>query len=220
MTDTNTLIEQLAGRGKPVQRLTSPLRRTLAWIGLATAIVAAVVAVYGFRPGLAQTLATPAAAIEWGASVLTGLLAAYATFQISVPGRSAHWAWLPLPTLLLWLGGIGLGCVGDFARMGMQAFAFQGESRECALAITLISLPLGLLMLMMVRHAAVVRPGPTAMLGVLSAAALAAAGVSLFHEGETALMVLVWHVGAVATMSLLSWAFSRRLFGWIGYGRQ
>ena len=220
MTDTTTLIEQLAARGKPVQRLASPLRRALSWIGLAIAIIAAVVAIYGFRAGLVQTLETPAGGIEWGASVLTGLLAAYATFQVSVPGRSAHWAWLPLPTLLVWLGGIGLGCLGDFAHMGMQAFAFQGESRECALAITLISLPLGLVMLLMVRHAGVVRPGPTAMLGVLSAAALAAAGVSLFHQGETALMVLVWHLGAVATLSLLSWAFSRRLFGWIGYARQ
>ena len=62
MTDTTTLIEQLAARGKPVQRLASPLRRALSWIGLAIAIIAAVVAIYGFRAGLVQTLETPAVA--------------------------------------------------------------------------------------------------------------------------------------------------------------
>ncbi|WP_149193604.1 DUF1109 domain-containing protein [Luteimonas suaedae] len=216
MTDTSRLIDQLTAQARPVRPLASPLRRTLLWIAMAAALIAAIVAAYGLRPGLAELAATPAL-VEWIASVLTGVLAAYAVFQISVPGRSPRWAWLPLPALLLWLGGLGWGCLHDAARMGSAAFALEMASSECAVAIAMTSIPLGLVMLLMVRHAGVIRPAPTAMLSALSAAALSAAGVSLFHGGESALMVLLWHVGAVIVLSLLCLAFGRPLFSWIGY---
>ena len=220
MNDTDTLIDRLAARATPVMPLASPLRRTLIWVALAAGIIIAIVASRGAQSGWWQNLSSPGAMLEWVASVLTGVLAAYAVFQISVPGRSASWAWLPLPGALLWLGGIGLGCLHDVARLGAGAFAFEVGSSECAWAITLTSLPLGLVLLLMVRHAGVVRPGATAMLTALSAAALSAAGVSLIHEGENALMVLLWHLGAVAVLAALSWLFGRQLFSWIGYARQ
>jgi hypothetical protein len=203
-----------------VKRLASPLRRTFFWVVMAAIIVVGIVVVHGPRPDWLQALSVPSAAIEWGASVLTGLLAAYAAFQVSVPGRSPSWAWLPLPAALLWLSGIGLGCLVDFRSMGAAAFAFEGGSWECAWAISLTSLPLVLLLLLMVRHAGVVRPGPTALLTALSAAALSAAGVSLIHKGENALMVLLWHAGAVLVLSAGSWLLGRQLFSWIGYARR
>ena len=217
MIDTQAFIDQLASRAMPVRRLTSPLRRTLLWALLAAMVIAVVVANHGLRPGFA---ASAPKAIEWVGSVLTALLAAYAVFHISVPGRSPSWTWLPLPAMLLWLGGLGWGCAREFLQDGSAAFAFQAASWECAKAITLISLPLGAILLLMVRHAGVVRPAPTAMLAALSAAAMSAAGVSLFHEGESALMVLVWHLGAVTVLSLLCWLFGQRLFGWIGHARR
>jgi hypothetical protein len=221
MNDTDNLIEQLAARAGPVQRIASPLRRTGLWIALAIAVVAIVVVGHGLRPtGLLQVMATPGVAMEWVASVMTGVLAAYAVFQISIPGRSPSWAWLPLPAALLWLGGMGLGCLRDVTQMGVGAFAFQLDGLDCARAIALTSLPLGLILLIMVRHAGVVRPAPTAMLAALSAAALSAAGVSLIHQGETALMVLLWHAGAVILLSVLSWSLGRHLFSWIGYSRR
>jgi hypothetical protein len=55
------------------------------------------------------------------------------------------------------------------------------------------------------------------MLAALSAAALSSAGVSLFHNGETSLMSLLWHGGIVAALSLASLAAGERLFAWIGY---
>ncbi len=219
MTDTSTLIRQLSERAAPVRPLAPPLLRTVGWLAFAMLVVAVVVAVSGLRDGLAATLASPAGALELAASLATGVAAAYAAFQVSVPGRSPRWGWLPVPFLLAWLGGLGLGCVADFARMGGAAFAFQGEVRECALAIGLVSLPLALGMLLMVRHAGVVRPAVSAWLAMVSAAALASVGVSLVHEGESAWMVLVWHLGAVVLLSLACLACSRPLFAWIGYAR-
>lgn len=217
MIDTRAFIDQLASHAQPVRRLASPLRRTALWALLAAVVIAVVTANYGLRPGFASTAPK---AIEWAGSVLTALLAAYAVFQISVPGRSPSWAWLPLPPMALWLSGLGWGCLREFLQTGDAALAFEAASWECAQAITLISLPLGAIVLLMVRHAGVVRPGPTAMLAALSASAMSAAGVSLFHEGETALMVLVWHLGAVALLSMLCWLFGRRLFAWIGHARR
>ena len=98
MTDTDLLIDQLAARAAPVKRLSSPLRRTALWLLLAAIIIALVVASFGARPGWPQDMRVASTAIEWFASILTGALAAYAVFQISVPGRSPSWAWLPPPS--------------------------------------------------------------------------------------------------------------------------
>lgn len=219
MTDTSALIEQLAARARPVRPLTSPLLRTFGWLLFAGALIGVVVAAYGPSPGLSARLSTLAGGLEFAASIATGIAAAYAAFQVSVPGRSPYWSWLPLPFLLAWLGGLGLGCLEDVARLGPAAFALHGEVRECALAISLVSLPLALGMLLMVRHAGVVRPGASAWLAMLASAALSSAGVGLFHEGETAWMALVWHLGAVVLLSLASLACNRSLFAWIGYAR-
>jgi hypothetical protein len=217
MTDTSRLIEQLAERAQPVKPIASPLQRTLLWALAAGAVIAIASANWGTHQHVIRTLADPGESLEWFGSVLTGLFAAYAAFQISVPGRSGSWAWLPVLPLALWLGGIGVGCIEDFATLGIAAFGFQTHSGECARAILLMSLPLGLVMALMVRHAGVIRPGPTLMLAALSAAALSSAGVSLFHNGETSLMSLVWHGGVVAVLSLLSLVSGERLFAWIGY---
>ncbi len=220
MSDTRALIEQLAGRATAVHPLPSPLKRTLAWLAVAFVLIAAMAASYGLRGDLLAAMTEPAQVLEWTGSVLTGVFAAYATFQISVPGRSPSWAWLPALPLVLWLGGIGWGCLQDFSVQGPAAFAFQMHSGECARAIIAMSLPLALVMIIMVRHAGVVRPAPTAMLAALSAAALCSAGVGLFHSGETALMSLVWHFGIVALLSLVSVLVGRKVFSWIGHARR
>ncbi len=217
---TERLIEQLASRAQPVTRLGSPLRRTLQWLALASLMVAAVVIYHGLEPSWLGRLAKPDVAMEWLGSLLTGALAAFALFQISVPGRSPSWAWLPLPAAVLWLSGIGAGCIGDLLRLGGGTWVMESGSWECAWAITFTSVPLGIVLLLLVRHAGVVRPAPAAMLAALSAAALSAAGVSMFHHGEAALMVLLWHVGAVALLAAASGLLGGQLFGWIGYARR
>ena len=217
MTETSQLIERLAKGAQPVRPIASPMKRTLAWAAAATVLIAIASASWGTHEHALRTLTDPGRSIEWIGSVLTGLFAAYAAFQVSVPGRSGSWAWLPVAPLGLWLLGIGVGCLQDFVELRAGAFALQSHSGECARAILLMSLPLVLVMAVMVRHAGVVRPGPTLMLAALSSAALSSAGVSLFHNGETSLMSLVWHGGIVAALALASLVSGEHLFAWIGY---
>jgi len=220
MTDTARMIEQLSARAAPVRRLSSPLLRTLAWLSAALLVTAVIVMTHAGGADWARLMESPDAIREWLASLLTGVLAGYAVFQVSVPGRDPRWAWLPAPAALLWLASVGLGCMNDVARDGLSALAFHAGPMECLRAISLTSIPLGLVLLLMVRHAGVVRPRPTALLAMLSAAALSSSAVSLIHEGgESSLMVLLWHIGAVLVLSLVSWLFARQMFGWIGYSR-
>lgn len=219
MTDTDVLIRHLVRRAQPVRPLASPLRRTAAWLLVSAAIVATILFAYGVRRDIGVALASPPAALEWIGSLLTGVLAAYAVFQVSVPGRSRAWALLPLPALALWISGLGWGCLHEAARMGPAAFAFELASGECALAIALTSVPLAGVLLLMVRHAGVVQPTLSAWLAALGAASLSAASVSLYHEGDTALMVLLWHAGAVTLLSIASLLLGRPLFAWIGHAK-
>ena len=134
-----------------------------------------------------------------------------------MPGRSPGWAWLALPPALAWFAGMGWGCLAE-ARAGTLAFGL--ESWHCALMITVVSTPMLLVMLLLVRHAGVLRPVPTAALAVLSAAGLSSAAVSLVHGQESAALTLLWHGGAVLLLCALAALSGRPLLGWIGYARR
>jgi hypothetical protein len=219
--ETSRLIDQLSARVAPVRRVSSPLRRTLAWLVLSLLVIATILSYFDARAGWTRVMASPDATFEWAMGLLTGVLAAHAVLQVSVPGRNPRWAWLPLPAAVLWIAGIGLGCMHEVAREGTAALVFKAGPMECLRDITMISIPLGLVLLLMVRHAGVVRPASSAWLAMLGAAALSSSAVSVIHrDGESSLMVLVWHVGAVLLLSLLGLLFSRRLFAWIGYTRR
>src|SRR3970040_1230880 len=128
MTDTRSLIDQLASNARPVRPLASPLRRTLLWACLAALVIAVLVASLGLRPGV---MSSAPRVVEWTGSLLTALMAAYAVFQISVPGRSPSWAWLPLAPLLLWLVARGWGCAGEFLQSGGQGVGWGRARWQC-----------------------------------------------------------------------------------------
>ncbi|HMR34256.1 MAG TPA: DUF1109 domain-containing protein [Geminicoccaceae bacterium] len=212
---TPLVIDRLVAGCRPVRRLRPPLLRAAAWLAVAVGLVLVVSLLRGFRPNLAEQLARPDALLAFVSALLTGVTAAVATFQVSIPGRARGWAFLPVPALGLWLASLGWGCISDWVRLGPEGLA-MGHSFECLGSILTTSLPLGLVLAVMVRHAGYVRPRTTALLGALSVSALASAGVTFFHDLDTALMVLIWHVGPVLAIALASWLFGERLFSWLG----
>jgi hypothetical protein len=215
LADTDLVIDRLVADCRPVRRLRPPLLRALFWLGLCAALVLAVALLRGPRPDLAQQFARGDVLLAFAAALLTGIAAAVATFYASVPGSPGTWALLPAPAAGLWLASLGWGCINDWLRLGPRGLEL-GHSFHCLESILLLSLPLGLVLAVMVRHAGLGRPRATALLGALSVSALASAGVTLFHELDTALMVLVWHMGTVGALTLVSWLGGERLFTWIG----
>lgn len=198
------LIADLAADLRPVHRLSPPMWRAGIWIVLAAAVNTAAVMIHGgVRADLMPLLDTMSYASLLAATILTGILSALAVFMISIPGRSRYWAALPLPGVVLWFASAGYGCFTDWVRMGPAGLQ-MGHSVDCFSWIVAISLPLSLILYFMVRHAAWIRPGPTLILGMLSTAAFAATGLSLLHDLDTSLMIMVWHGGAIVVLLGLS----------------
>ena len=165
----------------------------------------------GVRPDLLQLLDDPMFDLGRAAALSTGIAAAIATFRVSVPGRSLAWLWLPMPFALIWVATMGYGCLLDWFVEGENGLRF-GHSYECFVAILATSVPLGVLLLFMVRHAARVRRIPTAIAGGLALAAIAEAGLTLYHHADATLMDILVHLVTIALVVTVSIAGSGRLF--------
>lgn len=212
MTETtDTLIDRLTAEPRPVRPLPQPMWRAALFLVVAVAIVGAVVAMSGLRPDLGLVMAMPGRQLEWYASIATGLLAAIAAFHLAVPGRSAFWGLLPLPAAAVWLGSLGYGCWMDFVRLGPAGLAW-GTSWSCLRAILLTSIPLSGLLFWMLRFAGPVTSLPVALFGTLGVAALSAAGLTLYHHLEAAMLVLIWHIGTITLLTAVSVASRRAIF--------
>ncbi|MGP1667767.1 MAG: NrsF family protein, partial [Rhodanobacter sp.] len=119
------LIDALGAELVPVRRLRPPWLRTLGWLLAVAAIASVLLTRYGMHPALQRWATTPD--LGWAAigAVLTAICAAWAAFALSVPGRNPHWAWLPLPAALLWIGASGLGCLRLWFDSGASAGQHQ-----------------------------------------------------------------------------------------------
>ena len=211
MSSTPDLIELLARQAAPVRRLRPPALRAAAWVVIAAIVLLLFAALHGVRPDFAERLRQPAFALGIAGALLSGILAAVAAFQLSLPDRSARWLWLPAPAVALWAATIGYGCLASWVALAPGAVSVATTMR-CVATLVLTSVPLALVLLVMLRHAAPVRPTPVAMCGSLAVSGVAATALSVFHEIDATVMVLLWNAGTAALIVLIGGTFGRRLF--------
>jgi hypothetical protein len=197
MITTPELIRALAAQATPVRRLRPPAVRALLWLALAAIVIALLAQYHGLRPDLAERLGQASFLIQVSASLLTGVTSAVAAFQIGLPDRSRAWLLLPLPGMVLWISGIGYGCLTNWIAVA-GGRPMLDESLRCLETIVLTSLPLSLALMMMLRRAGPLQPTLTAGVGALAVAALAATSLSLLHDIDATLLVIVWNFGTVA----------------------
>ena len=214
MTTTPDLIETLAADAGPVRRLRHPLWRATCWLTLAVVVVLLIAVQHGVRPDIAERLNQPLFVAALAASALTGILAAIAAFMVSLPDRPRAWLFLPAPALLAWLSTIAYGCLTDWVQIGPAGLE-PGETARCFATLFLTSFPLSLTLLLMLRYAAVVRPKETVMTGALAVAAIAATALSLVHDVDATLMILLWNFGVAAVLVALGGAFGGKLLAWL-----
>ena len=206
---TPELIDALAHDLTPVRRLRPPLQRAAGWVLVAAAVVALLGVAHGVRSDLAQQLARPAYLVVIAASLGTGVLAAVASFFVSLPDRSWRWALLPLPALLLWIASIGYQCLTQW--VSVDAAGVQpGETLRCFATVVLTSLPLSLALAIMLRHTAL-RPLAVTTTSGLAVAGFAATALWLFHPLDASIMVLVWSVSTMALAVAAAAVVARRL---------
>jgi hypothetical protein len=212
LVTTPELIDRLSVSAPPVRRLRPPLLRAALWLLLAGLVLLALATVFGARPDLALRLRDPSFALALAGSLSTGILAAIAAFYLSLPDRSRLWLLLPAPALALWVATIGYGCLTDWVRIGPGGVRL-GTTLECFATLLIASVPLSAALFVMLRHTARLHPTMVGIMGGLASAGVAATALSLFHELDATVMVLVWNLGAAALIVALGGIFGRRIFG-------
>ena len=214
MIPTPDLINLLAARVTPVRRLRRPAVRAALWLSLAAVVVGLPVIGQGIRPDFWQCLREPGFVIGISASGLTGICAAIAAFMLSLPDRPRRWALLPLPAFAVWVSTIGYHCLTNwvvFDPAGMRL----GETARCFSTLVLASLPLSLVILVMLRYAAPLRPTVVALTAGLAVSAIAATAMALIHDLDASLMILMWNFGTAAVIAGLGGAFGQRMLAWV-----
>ena len=208
------LIDRLGAELVPVRRLRPPSLRTLGWLLVVAAIAAVLLMHYGTAGMLKRFAGTPDLAWAGMGAVVTAISAAWAAFALSVPGRRAAWAWLPLPGALLWIGASGMGClrqtVDHVLAPGTQISTMH-QSADCLVFIISFSIPLSALMVFLLRRAYPLRPVLTAVLVGLASAAASASLLEICHSYDAAATDLLTHAAAVALVVVVNAAMGGRL---------
>ena len=166
-------------------------------------VVAALLALAGMPPALAQLTSEDASAWTWLAFVgagLTAVSAALCAFGLGTPGRSHAWLLLPAPALLLWIAGAGMGCVAGEERWGETV----ADAGRCLGFLLMISTPLLVLILFMLWRAAARVPGRMLAMGALASAAAAASLLALVHPHDMSLLDLGAHAAAFGLVLAVS----------------
>lgn len=191
------LIRDLSADLVPVRRLRSPTIRALLWLA-AVAALALVLGVFSDVTTMARRLtAAPDMAMAALGSASTTVLAAFAAFQLSVPGHSRAWALLPLPAAIVWVAASGAGCLRSWLIPDIH-LATMNDEKGCLLFIVGLSIPLSALLIVMLRRAFPLDPGLIAALAGLASAAAAASLLLLFHPFDASATDLAVHAFAVS----------------------
>jgi hypothetical protein len=198
---TEELIGRLAAGAERVRRLRPPALRACGLL-LATAAAATIlVAWLADMDTFLRRAQDPRHLVELSATLLTGILAIFAAFQLSVPDRSRAWAVAPLPPLALWLATTGYGCLENWINgVGWDV----AESVECFEIIVAVSVPLGVSALVMLYRAQPLSRASVAAMGGLGVAAISAFLLQFFHPFDVTVMDLAFHVAAIGLIIAVS----------------
>lgn len=192
--ETADLIRSLADNVSPVKPLRPPLLRAALWLALAFVLMGILTMIHGLRPQFAERMTDIVFLTGMLSSLATGILAAIATFMVSLPDKSRRWMLLPLPTLVLWMANIGYQCFAGWVALPPGAVTVEAAS-GCLLTLVVTSIPLTLLMLIMLRYVAFLRPVSVALIGSLAVSGITSSALAMFHPLDATIMVLGWNLG-------------------------
>ncbi len=208
MNNTDGLIAELSGDLQPVKRLRPPLLRAGLWLGAIALFSIIFVGGFADLPTFMRRAGDPKLMLELIGTLLTGVLAVIAAFELSLPDRSVRWALLPVPTLLLWVGSSSYSCWRHWIVSGRNGYGV-GEGLHCFTWIVAFGVPLGISLLILLRRAKPLAPAPVAAMAGLGVASIAAVLLQFFHPFDVTFIDLGLHIAAVATVVILARAASK-----------
>jgi hypothetical protein len=201
--DTPSLIDRLVADAAPVKRLRPPMQRAGLWLLAVGALGLIGILLFADLVVFSERIADTALAVEWVATLVTGLLAVVTAFQLSLPDRSPAWALLPIPSLSVWIGSSGYSCYRNWIATGPGGWQL-GESANCFVFILAVSLPLSLSILLVLRRALPLAPLRVAAVAALGVAALAACALQFFHPFDVTFLDLGVHLGTIGLVVLIA----------------
>ena len=214
MTRTPDLIDALVDTATPIRRLRPPIVRAALWLAFAVILLGLIAVAHGVRPDFSDRVRQPLFVLGMLGTLATSILAAVASFRLSLPDSSRLWAVLPLPALALWVATIGYGCLTDWVSMD-PAGIHLGEAVRCFATLLMTSIPLSIAMLVMLRYTALLQPLEVSVMGGLAVAAVTAFALSLFHDLDATVMILIWNLGVAVLIAALGSLFGRSMLTWM-----
>jgi hypothetical protein len=214
VSKTSDLIDSLVDSATPVRRLAPPLLRTCIWLALAAFILALLCVAHGVRPDLPMRLRQPIFVFSMVGALATALLAAFASFKLNLPESPRWWVLLPLPGFAMWVSTIGYGCLTDWISMNPNGIQL-GEAARCFATLVITSVPLSIAMAIMLRFAAPLRPTIVSAAAGLAIAAMTSFALSLLHNLDASIMILIWNLGIAALIAGMASALGRPLLAWV-----
>jgi hypothetical protein len=214
VSKTSDLIDSLVDSATPVRRPAPPLLRTCIWLALAAFILALLCVAHGVRPDLPMRLRQPIFVFSMVGALATAVLAAFASFKLNLPESPRWWVLLPLPGFAMWVSTIGYGCLTDWISMNPNGIQL-GEAARCFATLVMTSVPLSIAMAIMLRFAAPLRPTIVSAAAGLAIAAMTSFALSLLHNLDASIMILIWNLGIAALIAGMASALGRPLLAWV-----
>jgi hypothetical protein len=214
VTRTPDLIDALVETATPIRRLRPPIVRAGLWLAFAAVVLGLIAIAHGVRPDFSDRVRQPLFVLGMLGALATSILAAVASFRLSLPDSSRLWIALPLPALALWVSTIGYGCLTDWVTMAPDG-VHMGEAVRCFATLLMASVPLSIAMLVMLRYAALLRPLEVSVMGGLAVAAVTAFALSLFHDLDATVIILIWNLGSAVLIAALGVLFGRSMLTWM-----
>jgi hypothetical protein len=211
--DTDEFIKRLAADLQPVRPLRAPWIRAVLWLGIALAFVAAVIWGKLMVIDASQAASDARFMVEQAATLATAVSAAIAAFCSVIPGFDRRVLLVPLVPLGLWLGSVGHGCVEDWLRLGAEGLAIRPDW-DCLSMAAIIGIVPAIVLVIMLRKGAPLLPGVTLAMAALAVASVVNLGLQFAHARDASIMVLTWHLGGAAVLSVLGGWFGERVLGW------
>ena len=205
---TDELIAHLASRAAPVQPLSSPAVRALAWSAVAVASAAAGIVIFGARPDLGVVLSEPTFMWPLVAAGVTAAVAAGASLVLAVPGSERSPA---LRGSSVTLGALWALMLVVFVIRAGHGFAGASHWPICFIRAIAVGLAPGIVLFGMLRRAAPLRITWTSALAATAAIAAGAMAAQISCPIDDAAHALLGHFGPVLVLGLLGAATARRM---------
>jgi hypothetical protein len=90
-----------------------------------------------------------------------------------------------------------------------------GEAARCFATLVMPSVPLSIAMAIMLRFAAPLRPTIVSAAAGLAIAAMTSFALSLLHNLDASIMILIWNLGIAALIAGMASALGRPLLAWV-----